>query len=186
MIDDPAEGLVTFCARELNHPKDDFLAVYRDYLPDFQKGRIVEQDLWKKVCGRLNVPVPSSPLYRRAVEHVFKARPNVFGLAGQLHDGGYKVGFLSNTELPAMEYFSSRGYDCFDAAVFSCLEHCAKPEAKIYEITCRRLGVEPHEAVFIDDRLDYLHGAKAVGMQIIRYECFEQVTGELKALGVRW
>ncbi|MBN1555822.1 MAG: HAD family phosphatase [Phycisphaerae bacterium] len=187
LIDDPADGLVTYCAEQLALPKEIYTREYRKYLPDFQKGLIAEQDMWKRLCGHFRIPPPTPPsLYRRAVEHVFTERPMVFQLARTLHRKGYKVGFLSNTEIPAMEYFISRGYDFFDATVFSCAEHTAKPEPRIYRIACQRLGTEPHRAVFIDDRPDYLQGAVRVGMQTIRYRTLPQVAGELRSLGVHW
>jgi epoxide hydrolase-like predicted phosphatase len=125
-------------------------------------------------------------LYREAVEHVFVARCDVFHLAETLHEKGYKVGFLSNTEIPAMEYFLEQGYDFFDATVFSCAEHVAKPDAKIYEIACKRLGVEFGDSVFIDDKPEFVHAAAELGIHTIQYETFEQITRELQSLGVRW
>jgi putative hydrolase of the HAD superfamily len=187
LIENPAEGLTAYCADALGVSRTDITTAFQNYQSDFQKGLIAEPDLWKNLCRDLNVPVPAWPsLYRKAVEHVFIARPEVFGLAKTLREKGYQVGFLSNTEIPAMEYFLDQGHGFFDATIFSCEEHVAKPEAKIYEIACQRLGVEPSEAVFIDDRPDYIQGAQAVGLHTIQYESFEQVTQELRNMGVMW
>jgi putative hydrolase of the HAD superfamily len=188
LIENPLEGLVDYCAAALGVSREAITASFGKYQNDFHKGLLAEADLWLGLCRDLNVPVPAPrqpTLYRQAVEHVFVARPEVFRLAKALRERGYKTGFLSNTEIPAMEYFLGQGYDMFDVTVFSCAEHTAKPEAEIYRIACDRLGVEFDEAVFIDDRPDYIQGAARLGMRTILYETFEQVTRDLQALGVR-
>jgi epoxide hydrolase-like predicted phosphatase len=187
LIDNPVEGLKDYCAEVLEVSRETLTAAFGKYQDDFQKGLITEADLWKGLCGDLNVPVPDRrSLYRDAVVDTFVPRREVFALAGTLREKGYKTGFLSNTEVPAMEFFLEQGYDCFDAMVFSCAEHTAKPDAKIYEIACSRLAVEPADTAFIDDRPEYIQGAREVGLHPIRYETFEQVTRELRGLGVRW
>lgn len=187
LIENPVSGLRAYIAQALDRPEEDLHAVFQDYFQPFQKGLISEPDLWRDVSRRLNVPVPTrKSLYREAVEQASRARPEVFHLAEILHQKGYKVGLLSNTEAPAMEYFLAQGHTCFDAMVFSCAEHCAKPEPDIYHIACRRLGVQPPDVVFIDDRPDYIQGAVAVGLRTILYDDFEQIVRELRAFGVQW
>ena len=187
LIDNPAPGLRVYGGQALGVAPDELSSVFRDYQDDFQKGLIAEQDLWKVICVRLDVPVPEQPsLYREAVENVFTPRAEVFDLAAKLKTSGYKTGFLSNTELPAMEYFHDQKYTCFDAAVFSCAEGVAKPDEKIYRIVLERLNSGPAETVFIDDREDYLEGARKCGISTIKYESFKQMSGELKRSGVAW
>ena len=59
-----------------------------------------------------------------------------------------------------------------------------KPEPAIYTMACERLGVEPSEAVYLDDLGINLKPAKALGMTTIKVEdpvvairTLEQVTG---------
>ena len=119
-----------------------------------------------------------------AFAFVYREKAAVFELARGLRARGYKTGFLSNTEAAAMAYFHGRGYDMFDAVVFSCAEGCAKPERRIYEIAIERLSVEAGEAVFIDDRADYIDGAIAAGLATVLFESVGQMMGQLKRLGV--
>lgn len=39
-----------------------------------------------------------------------------------------------------------------------------KPQPEIYRLACERLGIEPAEAVFVDDLRENVEGAEAVGM----------------------
>ncbi len=43
---------------------------------------------------------------------------------------------------------------------------CAKPDPRIFRIACERLGVPPHAAAYVGDRLDLdAHGAAAAGLR---------------------
>jgi HAD superfamily hydrolase (TIGR01509 family) len=57
----------------------------------------------------------------------------------------------------------------------------AKPDPRIYLLTCDRLGVRPEQAVFLDDRPDFVEGALETGMRAILYEDNDQAFGDLEA-----
>lgn len=58
--------------------------------------------------------------------------------------------------------------DLFDVIVESAIEGLRKPDPRIYELTCTRLGIEPTEAVFLDDLGVNLKSARALGMTTIK------------------
>ena len=72
--------------------------------------------------------------------------------------------------------------DCFDVTIVSGLVGMMKPDPAIYHLTLQRLGVAPHEAVFVDDMPENVRGATAVGMHAIRFTTRETVLTELDAL----
>ena len=44
----------------------------------------------------------------------------------------------------------------------------AKPDPRIFQIACERLGVEPRETLMIGDRLDLdIEGGVAAGLQVL-------------------
>jgi HAD superfamily hydrolase (TIGR01509 family) len=43
------------------------------------------------------------------------------------------------------------------------------PGSRFYRLACERLGVPPHEALFLDDTQVCVDGARAVGMTAIRF-----------------
>jgi len=57
--------------------------------------------------------------------------------------------------------------DIFDVVIDSSEVGVRKPDRKIYELACQHLGVEPHVAVFLDDNLANVNGARAVGMEAV-------------------
>ncbi|GIT45628.1 MAG: hypothetical protein Ct9H300mP12_02130 [Acidimicrobiales bacterium] len=59
-------------------------------------------------------------------------------------------------------------------------EGCRKPEPRIYEIACERLGVEPVACVFLDDLGINLKPPGAMGMTTIKVVDPEEAIGNLR------
>ncbi len=186
LIDDPAPGLMDHCAKALGVPVEDYTPVHREHAEEFQKGRIEEAIFWQRVCDGLHLPLPQqASLWGEAFRAVYAPREAVFALVCGLREAGYKTSLLSNTEKPAMAFFGELGYEVFDALTFSCAEGAVKPEREIYEVAARELGAAPSQCVLIDDRLDFVEGARNAGLEAIVYRDLKQVRQELAALGVR-
>jgi HAD superfamily hydrolase (TIGR01509 family) len=60
-----------------------------------------------------------------------------------------------------------------------------KPDRRIYEIAIQRAGVEPSEVFFVDDRLENVAGAQAVGIDVVQFTTSEQLVADLRVRGVR-
>lgn len=72
----------------------------------------------------------------------------------------------------------------FEGIVVSGDEKTRKPFADIYEILLDRYGVNPEEAVFIDDSLTNVEGAEIVGINGIHFQGTEQLRETLKEWGI--
>ncbi len=187
LIKNPDNGIDDYSARRLKAAKENFTAARKKFISDFDRGAVSEKGFWKLVCAELNVNEPKEgPLWRAAFEHAYRENKGVFSLAKTLRRNGYKVGFLSNTEQPAMKFFHEQNYDVFDVTVFSCAEHLIKPEKGIYLLALKRLGVEADEAVFIDDKEKNVEGAKKAGLHATLFKGVEQLRDELNGLSVKF
>lgn len=186
LIENPTEPMIRYIADALGVRRGAFATgVAHPLMLQFQKGYVTEDQVWERVCEDLNVPVPVvASLWKAAFQHAYRPREEMFSLASQLRQSGYKTGFLSNTEVPAMEFFHEQRYTMFDVAVFSCAEGTVKPEQQIYEIALQRLVVVARQAVFIDDRIDFIAGAEQAGLNTILFESPQQVQERLRELGV--
>ena len=69
----------------------------------------------------------------------------------------------------------------FDLVVESSVEGIRKPDPRIYEITCERLGVPPGACVFLDDLGINLKPARALGMHTIKVLSEDQAIADLQA-----
>jgi putative hydrolase of the HAD superfamily len=186
LIDNPAPGLMAFCAEALGVSVENYIRAHNACGEAFQKGSIPESLFWQRVCEKLGCPAPrQASLWGEAFRAVYSPRQKVFALARRLREQGYRTSLLSNTEAPAMAFFLELGYDAFDAATFSCAEGVFKPERQIYEIAAGKLGTSPAQCVFLDDKLSFVDGARAAGMKGILYQDLAQVKRDLAALGVR-
>jgi len=185
LIDDPAPGLMRYCAEALGVSKENYMKAHSKFAEDFQKGLISEDAFWQRICGELNVPKPTGrSLWADAFKTAYVPREDMFSMAACLQENGYKTALLSNTEAAAMQYFYTFRYNMFDVLVFSCVEGTRKPERKIYELTIERLGAQPRQSVFIDDKPEYINGAKQTGLNTILFENINQLKNALVEIGV--
>jgi len=96
----------------------------------------------------------------------------------------YKIGMLSNIGKRSLQnrFTEAELATYFDAVVASGDIGYAKPELEAYRIAVARLGVEPEEAIFIDDRAVFCAAAEQTGLQAIEYTDFAQYKRELTEL----
>jgi len=85
---------------------------------------------------------------------------------------GLGLGLVSNASSSGAMLFESLGLaPCFHVAVFSFREGMVKPDPRIYQRACDRLGVPASACLFVGDgNCMELDGAKAVGMEAVRIE----------------
>lgn len=97
----------------------------------------------------------------------------------------YVIGLLSNVSgrdrLDA-RFLAGQLDQLFDVVIASGDVGYVKPEPEIYELMLNRLEVEASEAVMIDDIQTFCDGAKAVGMQSIRFISNRQLMTDLQHL----
>lgn len=96
----------------------------------------------------------------------------------------YKTAMLSNIAGASLERRFPGGElsAYFDEVVASGDIGYAKPELEAYKIVAERLGVQPDECVFTDDREIYCDAAASLGMHSIVYKNYSQFTVELETV----
>lgn len=134
------------------------------------------------------------PQYRPLFEAFFERWDETIGepieanvaLARRLRDAGYRILALTNfsaeTFPRALQRHPFLGE--FEGIVVSGHEGLMKPEPAIYRCLCDRYGVDPARAVFIDDAIANVEGARAIGMHGVHFQSASQLMADLRALGV--
>jgi putative hydrolase of the HAD superfamily len=104
-------------------------------------------------------------------------REPVWEITRSFRARGGRTALLSNCGPEVMDRVrAQRPTDrIFDAMVVSWEVGCLKPDPAIYRIALERLGVAPGEALFADDRLPNVAGARAVGMRALHFTGEESV-----------
>ena len=106
----------------------------------------------------------------------------VLSLIRQLHVR-YKLAVLSNSPPGLAQWLSDwEILDLFNVVYCSGDEGMVKPQPAVYHSTLRRLGISPHEAVFIDDTLGHVKAADSLGIHGIWFADAKQLRRELDCL----
>ncbi len=120
------------------------------------------EDVWAQYLGTLN-----TELY----EYFRGLRPR------------YRTGILSNSFVGAREReHAAYGFpDACDLIVYSHEVGMSKPDERIYQLTCAKLGVRPDETVFVDDREPNVAAARALGIKSVLFEHNAQTIAEISS-----
>lgn len=107
-------------------------------------------DLWEEYLGTLNVELAA---------YFASLRPR------------YQTALLSNSFAGARGKEQARYQfaELCDLLIYSHEEGIAKPERRIFELTCERLGVQPLEVVFLDDAEANVAAARDFGFHAILF-----------------
>ena len=95
-----------------------------------------------------------------------------------------KLGVITNAGPSARRHLDRRFglSELIDLLVVSAEEGVTKPDARIYRAACERLEVPPEACVFVDDKVANVDGARAAGMQAIRFVTVPQAITDLRAV----
>ncbi len=118
-----------------------------------------------------------------AVNQNFTKNTILLNYISELHSRGFKVGILSNIASNWIrdQFLDANEQAWIDDFVFSYEVGMVKPEPDMYRLACQRLGVQPEEALFIDDKELYCAAARQVGLHAIRYQNFSQIKSGVEA-----
>jgi len=70
----------------------------------------------------------------------------------------------------------------FKVVIQSSKVNLRKPDPKIYQLACREVGIEPNEAIYLDDLGVNLKPARELGMKTIKVEDPDVAIAELETL----
>lgn len=152
-----------------------------------ERGQATQEQTWEELARRLDLPLEQIP----AVLREFFAGDEVdFSLIKLIQSlrPAYTTVLLSNNWVPDLALFVREKLaivDAFDIIINSAQVGMVKPFPEIYHYTLQAIGVLPEEAVFVDDAIRNIEGAKAVGMHTIHFTGSEQARRALiQLLGI--
>jgi epoxide hydrolase-like predicted phosphatase len=171
-------------AERLNMEYEDIVRIVFDSPSGRQAtvGAITAAQHWNTVLKRLRLPRTEMQAVR---DEFFGGDVLDHELIDTLRDlrSNYFVGLISNAWDDLREYIVAHKYDdAFEHMVISAEVGVAKPDAKIFQIALEQAGVNPDEAVFVDDFIENVQGCQELGMQGIHFRGPEQAMDELKQI----
>ncbi len=181
--------------------------LYRKLIPDPQEMErflaTVTTSQWHQVqdhggdpaeaTRRLQAEFPAhsaliAAFYDRFDEMCDHAFSDMADLVNRLHQAGTPVYLLSNAPAfldgwlrgPARKRHPFLGH--FRDYVVSGKVGCAKPGPEIYDLVCRTGRFQPSDAVFVDDVLANVEGARSFGMSAIHHRSADETASALRAM----
>lgn len=118
-----------------------------------------------------------------AVSAAFRIRPAMVAAVSRLRDRGIRTAAVTNNwRIEGGTTLGAEVREYFDAFVESAVEGIHKPDPRMYLLALDRLGVEGHEAAFLDDIGRNLKSAAALGITTIKVEAVDRALADLESV----
>lgn len=146
-------------------------------------GAVSAPQHWRTMLARLNLPDSMRSEFQERFFGGDRLDRELVAWIRELRKR-YKTGLISNAFDDLRPLLEERlGIaDAFDVVVISAEEGIKKPQAGIYQAALQRLGVEPGESVFVDDFLENVKAAQALGMYAVHFRTADQARAEVQGL----
>ena len=148
-----------------------------------QRGEISVEQHWDFQRIKLGLSLDEMQAFREQFWEGDRLDTDLVAYIRQLRQS-YKTGLLSNAFSDLRQVVTEVWdfADAFDEMIISAEVGLVKPDTRIYQLALDRLGVAPEAAVFIDDFIRNVEGARAVNMRAIHYSNPQQARRELENL----
>ena len=144
-------------------------------------GLMTEEQHWRDVARRLGADDEWKPIAdaffagdridRSLLDFIQSVRP------------GLKTGIISIAWDGLRAYMQEKGFLApFDEIIVSAEVGIVKPDPRIYHFALQKLGVQPGEAIFVDDMPENIAAANALGMKGVHFRSVEQTLADIKQL----
>jgi putative hydrolase of the HAD superfamily len=164
----------------------EFERVYWADRRDYDLGLFDGRGYWTRFAARAGL-APGPARFTALIENdvllwTHLSEP-MLAWAAALQDAGMATAILSNMVSDVLRYMRQEfaWLRHFTQLTWSCELGIVKPDPAIYLCTCEKLGVDPAEALFVDDKQENVDGAEQVGLQAIRFTSIEQLRADLAA-----
>jgi putative hydrolase of the HAD superfamily len=164
---EPSRALGDRLWRATPHARDEFDRLFRETYRRRETGPLADAYRALGVAEEsLDELIAQRPANTR---EALVPREGALETIAELRRGGYRVGMISvcSEDVPDL-WPETPFHGAFDAEVFSATCGYMKPEAEIYLLAARKLGVGPAECLYVGDGAnDELAGAERVGMTAV-------------------
>ena len=168
------ESLEAQTVRELFRGDAGALALLRG----LETGELAEAEFERRFGAALGVASHEGLITRMFVD--LRPDEQMVGAVRAARSAGIPTGLISNSW--GLGIYERAPVDLFDATVISGDVGLHKPQPEIYLLACARLGIEPADAVFVDDLRENCAGAEAMGMTAVLHRDAKETIPKLEEL----
>jgi putative hydrolase of the HAD superfamily len=147
---------------------------YWAFRHDYDRGALTGRAYWHAIADRTGISLSDIQITRLFAADVdLWTQPNqpMIDWAGRLQSANIRTGILSNIGDAIAEGIVAKlpWISRFNHCTWSHALFLAKPDPEIYIRTAEALNADPAKILFIDDRIENIQAASAVGMQTFHY-----------------
>jgi epoxide hydrolase-like predicted phosphatase len=148
-------------------------------------GEVSEEVIWRTLERELDLP--RFGMTRQEFQDKFFAEDFLDEDLVRLIRGvrpAVKTGLISNAWDGLRHVLQTRVpiADAFDVLMISAEEKIAKPDPRIYQRALERLEVQAEEAIFLDDFIENIAAANALGLIGVHFRSIAQAQRDMRAL----
>ena len=167
--------------------REQFLEHYWGLRHAYDRGDFEPHEYWSKIgdaTGRTYSSDQIEEFRRRDVNFWVNLDTRMMRWAAQVRASGIRTAVLSNLPRDLGEHLRNgmRLTESFDHHSFSYELRSAKPDAPIYRHAVGGLAVEPREALFLDDKIENIEGARAAGLHAIHFDSPARLSVNLRSV----
>jgi len=163
--------------------------IYWSLRHDYDRGDLTGEQFWRKLAFEAGLDLTQAQLdelNQWDARMWMTQNPPMIAWQLALKQRGLLTAVLSNMG-DAVLAAIQRKYawlSRFDVLVWSYQLHLAKPEPAIYRYALEKLGTQPEETLFIDDRAPNVETAVALGMRGLVFTTDDRLRGDLISAGL--
>ena len=180
------KGDTTLCRayeRRMNLPDGGLMqAMFRSpYFREAVAGRVTGEDLWRDVARSIGESPENWSMLVDLHMSIFTLNNDLLAFFRSLRPH-YKTAILSNASSEVRAWITQAFHleRDFDLIIISSEERYNKPQPEIFHIALDLLGVQPEEAIFIDDEARNIGPAQALGIHAVQFKNTPQVIDEIR------
>ncbi len=181
----PPEEAGDLLAEAVGVPRDRFWPAYWHDRKVYDLGTVEAATFWGGVCARLDRPLDAGLLQRLVTLDLgawLHLNPQAMAIVEDLAAGGARLALLSNAPVEMARLIDAQEWaGLFRHRFYSADLGRAKPDPEAFRLVCARLGAQPADLLFIDDREENVSAARGLGITSLLYTGPDRLRADLAA-----
>ena len=177
-------------AQAFNLTPEEFSRFWGRSRDDYDRGDLTTQQYWASVARAAETelsPDTIEELARWDMEMWSRPNEEMTSWLASLRPAGYKTALLSNMQHDMIGHIRAKfpWLNDFDHQIFSSEVRMVKPDPVLYRTCLAKLGADPRETIFIDDREENVATARALGITAFRFRSVPELRRDLASAAFR-
>ena len=161
----------------------EFFEIYWKHRAEYDRGLVNGDGYWNKTLKAAGTRPSPSQIQRLIQTDVLswsELNPVMLKWVLQLKAGSFRTALISNMGPELYRAIKDDGkLESFEEVVISCQVGITKPDPQIYQTCLHGLDLPARRTLFLDDRLENVEAARALGMNALLFESAESCADEL-------